>query len=304
MNVGRLLTQAWRLVWRHKFLWPLGLVVALGNVIGMVLRVGYWPQLRNWFDNPLPTVIDPLAAAEPTPLFAWLLGGSLLFLIVSLGYWLVATLAQGAIIRATIDLAAHRPASLRSTLRWGWRWLGRFVAIDTLVYLPLFLLTLLLMLLALALLVALAWLLLRPSSTDSLAAALALGLVCLLPLAILLLPVGLLTAAFRTLAFRDAAVCERGARDSIRQTWALIRRRWGGLLVLWLLLWGLGYLPGLLLGVGTLPLTLLTAARPSFSGWLGWGAGAVAAVPWAILHAFIAVTWTLAYMELSREHET
>jgi len=302
MNYGRLFAQSWHLIRRNKFLWLLGLIAGLGSVILAPLRAAFSPQIAQLINDP--SGLDlALLTAESDRLMAWLLGGTAVLFVVSLIYWLAVTVAQGAIIGATIDLAAGRPSSWRSSLRQGIGYLGRFIAIDTLVYFPLFALTLALMLLTLGGLTVIAYEAIQGSAAESVAVMMAAGLVCLLPLAALLSLVGLGTSVFRTLAFRDTAVHKTGVRDSIRHTWQVIRQQWGTTLVLLALLWGVQMAAGLLVSVVTIPLgwatAVTTAVMPDWAGnWL-WLASAAAAAPLAIVHAFVAVGWTLGYMAMA-----
>ncbi|MCP4424164.1 MAG: hypothetical protein GY803_06710 [Chloroflexi bacterium] len=304
MNYGRLLTDSWQFAWRNKILWLLGLVVGLGAIIGAVFRTAYSSQLTQFVDGPFWAVFDPVATVEPERLFSWLLSGAVLFFIVSTGYWLAATAAQGAIISAVIDETAGRSFSFRSSLRQGIGWLGRFIAIDALVFLPLFALALALMLLAMGGMLGTVYLALQGSGVEMITAVLVIGLACLLPLACLLVPVGWLTSIFRTLAFRDTAVRHpTGVRESIRHTWQVMRRQWVAVLILSLLLWGIQAAPGLLLSLLAIPLAAATAVSPVMARWLGWIVGLGAAAPIAILYAFIAVAWTKAYIELLPGYE-
>jgi hypothetical protein len=238
-------------------------------------------------------------------------GVPVLFLVV-IGFWLVVTLAEGSLISAVLDLEGGRPVTLVRALARGVGLLVRFIAIDTVVFFPLFLLLLLLMILAIAWLLGAVWLSLRDGTVASLTGFLLLGVICLLPLLCLMLPLTFLTVIYRTLAFRHAAVVGTGIRTSIRQTWHVIRRNVGTLLVLVILLWGLQYLLNLGLNLFIVPSTI-GAVVPSLAvfnndGMLAAGRLAPIAIGllagllviWlqALAHAFTATVWTLAYEEM------
>ena len=297
MDYGRLFTRSGHLVWRHKFLWLFGLIAGLGSVASTVFRLAYLPKITQLANGPLWAVFDSLAAAELEQFLTWLLSATAVLFLIATVYWLAATIAQGAIIGAVIDLEAERPSSFRLAVRQGVSYLGRFIAIDALVFFPLFLLLLLLLLLLMGGMLGFTYLSLQRGGVEAATAVFTLGLACLLPLLCLLFPVGLLSSVFRTLAFRDTAVYQTGARASIRHTWQVIRRQWGHVLILLALLWGIQYLPGLLLSLLTTGLGAVTAVSPALTGWLGWVVGLGTAVPLAILHAYIAIVWTLAYQE-------
>lgn len=297
MDYGRLLVRSWQLTWRHKLLWPLGLILAMGSVATAVLRFTYLPQLTQYLGDPSRIALDSLIGSEPY--WTWLLGGTAVFLILSLVSWLVWAVAQGAVISAVLDAETGQPVSWRRALNGGTALLGRFIAIDAIVFFPLFLLLLLLMLLATGLMLAFTWQMMQTGSMESAAVWLAVGMACLLPLSCLLLPLGALTSIFRTLAFRETGVRPGKVRDAIRRTWQVLRRQWGAVLVVWALLWGIQAALNLLLSGLALPLGGITAVAPQWGHWLGWLVGVATAVPLTLWHTVTAVLWTLVYREIS-----
>jgi hypothetical protein len=115
---------------------------------------------------------------------------------------------------------------------------------------------------------------------------------------------------FRTLAFRDAAILGHGVRETIQHTRQLIKQQFGALLVLTIILYGISYILGWLLGFLALPIAALTAVPmatglTSFSGFLATGANLLitllVAMLKGMLHAFTAVAWTLGYRQLSSD---
>lgn len=297
MDYGRLFIHSWQLTWRHKLLWPPGFILAVGSVVTAVLRFTYLPQLTQYLGDPTGIALDPFIGSEPY--WTWLLGGTAVFLILSLVSWLVWAVAQGAIISAVLDAETGQPVSWWRALNGGTALLGRFIAIDAIVFFPLFLLLLLLMLLATGLMLAFTWQMMQTGSMESAAVWLAVGLACLLPLSCLLLPLGALTSLFRTLAFRETGVHPGKVRGAIRRTWQVLRRQWGAVLVVWALVWGMQTVLNLLLSGLALPLGGITAVSPTWGGWLGWLVGLATAVPLTLWHTVTAVLWTLVYREIS-----
>ena len=303
MDYGRLLVQSWQLTWRHKLLWPLGFVLAMGSVATAVLRFTYFPQLSQYLDDAIGSAdsvgstLDSFIGSEQY--WTWLLGGTAVFLILSLAFWLVWAVAQGAIISVTLDAEAGQPISWQRALNGGTALLGRFIAIDAIVFFPLFLLLLLLMLLATGLLLAFTWQMMQTGSVGSAALWLVVGLACLLPLSCFLLPLGVLTSVFRTLAFRETAVQPQKVRATIRQTWQVVRQQWGAILVVWALVWGIQTVLNLLLSGLAIPLGGITVVSPAVGRWLGWFVGIATAVPLTLWHTYTAVLWTIVYQEIS-----
>lgn len=296
MDYGRFFIRSWQLTWRHKILWLPGFVLALGSVATAVLRVTYFPQLTQNLGDLDQVALD--AFIWNRSFWLWLVGGTAVFLMLSLASWLVWATAQGAIISAVHDAAAGRPVAWRQALNGGTALLGRFIAIDAIVFFPLFLLLLLLMLFATGLILAFTWQMMQTGSMETAVIWTAAGLICLLPLSCLLLPLGMLTSTFRTLAFRETAVHPQKVRATIHRTWQVVKQQWGAILVVWALLWGMQMLLNLLLGGLSLPLGGVTAVAPALGRWLGWLAGVGTAVPLTIWYTYTAVLWTVFYQEL------
>jgi hypothetical protein len=298
MDYGRLFVRAWQITWRRKLLWPLGFILALGGVVTAVLRFTYFPQFTQYLNSPLDgAALDSFITNQPN--LTWLLGGTAVFLILSLVFWLVWAVAQGGIITAALAEEAGKPVSWRRALEGGTTLLGRFIVIDAIVFFPLFLLLLVLMLTATGLLLAFTWQMMQSGSMETAVLWVVGGMACLLPLSCLLLPLGMATSVFRTLAFRETALQPQKVRTSIRQTWQVIKRNWGAVLVVWALLWGMQTLLNLLLSGLSLPLGGVTAAAPVLGRWLGWLVGVGTAVPLTLWHTYTAVLWTLAYTEIA-----
>jgi hypothetical protein len=321
MDIGELLLRAVRITWRHKTLWWLGLLPGLTHVISALLRLWFTGYARReWL--PLLAGLDParLPALEQW-LFSPELSGALFnapfiltavfwLFLAAVGYWLVFTLAEAAVIAATLGIADGRSLSVRQSLTIGRRFLARFIAIDAAVFLPWFVLALAAMVVAVVTVVATAVFSLQDTATQALVAILGLGLSCAALLACLLVPVSFLAVRFRTLVFRDTAVAGGPVRQSIRHTWQVIRRRLAEVLILVGMLWGLQYFFNLFMSLISLPLGLATAVPTvlSFSGSvggletaaanvLGLATAVLLAIPQALLFVYVGVVWTLAYRQ-------
>lgn len=298
MDYGRLFLHSWQLTWRHKFLGPLGFVLALGSVVTAVLRFTFAPRLTQFVDNPTGFDLESFTFIGSQQYRTWLLGGTAVFLILSLAFWLVWAVAQGSIITAALDAANERPVSWTRALNGGTALLGRFIAIDAIVFFPLFLLLLVLMLGATGALLAFGWQMVQTGSVETAVLWLTIGLACLLPLSCLILPLGALTSIFRTLAFRETAAHPQKVRVTIRQTWQVVKRQWGPILVVFALVYGMQMLLNLLLSGLSLPLGGVTAVASQLGRWLGWLVGVGTAVPLTIWYVYTAVLWTLVWDEM------
>lgn len=324
MDYGRLLTDAWHITWRTKYLWLLGFLASLGQ--GAASALGIWSnnlifaipengseieaQLEQWFDP---------ANWQAGQVWGWLIGGVFILFFILLAYWLLVTWADGAIIGAALSHADDRAISFSSSAALGRRYLGRFIAIDAVVFFPLFLLVLLIMLVAAGAMVGGTVTAVQSSNPDAALNVLAIAGLIMVPLLCLTAPVGILTSVFRTLAFRqtavsmspaaDLAASQTGVRPILRQTWRVIRRHWGSIFLVVILLWALSYVLRMVVSLGAMPMYFLavipavdSAMFPGVSGqWLmllvsgGLSLGTTAVL--ALVHAYTAVVWTLAYRE-------
>ncbi len=327
MDISDQLSRAARITWQHKTLWWLGLLPGLTHVATSLARLWvfqfarreYLPLLAQLPPNGPPLdqwLFTPDAAAKffNVPV---LIGGTVWLFLVGIVFWLLLVLAEAAIVTATLGIAAAKPLSVGESLASGRRFLGRFVAIDAFLFFPWFLI-------ALAALIVLgltagstAVLAVNQSTTTSLFSALGLGLSCAALLACLLIPVSFVTLRFRTMAYRDAIIndaapgSEKTIRQTVRHTWQVARRNPAEVFILIAILWGVQYVFNLLLSVFNLPLGLATAV-PIFLNASGGAGTAVSilvglvtavllAIPQALLFVYVAVVWTLAYLNWSYE---
>ncbi|MCI0394504.1 MAG: hypothetical protein L0332_19840 [Chloroflexi bacterium] len=311
MDYGYILTRTWQLVWRHKFLWLLGLLAILARPLGsVIIRLAFRPRLD--FQSPTNPFEELLATYERLARPGLLIAVVVVFFLVFLALWLISAIAEGGLIRAVAGLQKGQVMTAGQAWSAGLGLLGRFVAIDTILFLPLFLIALFLMLAALGGLVGLAIAGSRPGSTpDNFFSIMGLTGAVVAPLLCLLLPVGLLTVLFRLLAFRGAALQELGTRASIRYAWQLLRANLADIIILAVLLWAVTQLAGTLIALvllfplaslDMLPLFMLLLQGQLPGPQLGVGIAVIGmvvvlltAVPVAVIHTYQSAAWTLAY---------
>jgi hypothetical protein len=319
IDIAALFTQSLELLWRRKFLWLLGLLMglnglafSLGRLFLRPLLPSQWFSLDYWLDLVQSGTL-PAWNVEPAQLWRYVLGSSILLFVYVVVFWVIVTVAEGAIIGAAKEEAEGRQARLGRSLEMGIGYLGRFAAIDAAVFLPLFLLAVVMLAVALADTAFLAYLTLQTDADARTAVGVyALGWLCILSLGCCIPPLLILSVWYRTLAFRDAAVLDHGVRQAMQHTRQVIKLRWGELIALTAFLYGLSYLLGWLLSFLTIPVLALTAVplatgMTSISGILAGGFNLLITLLVAFLkglvHAFTAVAWTLAYRELTVNSE-
>jgi hypothetical protein len=294
MDYGRLIGQAWRLTWRHRFLWVLGLFAP--SSVGSCSYSG-GPQyqfdssdfrrlppdlqgaaydLGNWFSANLNTII---ALAVIAAIFGLLLG--LLFIVIS-------NIAQGGMSVATTELAMGRPSSLGVAFRAGlqlfWRYLGLL-----LIMIGLFIVVALLVAAGAVVAVLVARM---AEGAAQMALVVALGL---LAFALFLVTIPFFIAVSMAVAFAQRAMAVEGVGpiEGLRAGFRLIRQRVGTSILLWLLNVALSIGGGLVVMLGVVvllvPLGVLGIAVFTI---LGLSVGLVAYIIAAVL-ALIVDAWVL-----------
>jgi hypothetical protein len=129
MNYKSLLTQAWNIVWQHKFLIVLGILVALSNSgqAGAASSSQSLPQSDATWQLPLPPNWSvqggaPLQALRSSNLSLVM---SLILLVVALivilMVWLISTLARGALIAGASAVDDNRETSFGAAFATAWR---------------------------------------------------------------------------------------------------------------------------------------------------------------------------------------
>ncbi len=311
MQYGDLFTTTWRLVRKHRGLWIFGLLASLGgllaNLTGRLLfdRLPFLEMVTGGLEGW--AIVEALL--EPYLLF----GSALALFLWGIIAWLASAIADGALITGVAQLDQGEEISLGQLFSAGYRLLGRFVAIDTILFLPLFLLLLTLMIIGAG---GFAGLVVAATHPDVAVADLLLvsgiaGAVAL-PFFCLLIPIALGIAALRLLAFRSAALENLGPWASIRRAWGVLRAKLLPFTGLAILLWALRYLVGLpfrflgliLLGLGVaMPvMAALDLAGPSPGSRTGLMVASllvalVAGLVKAVLKAFVSGAWTLSYRQ-------
>ena len=315
MDYGSLVEVAWRITWRHRSLWVLGLFAG-GSVGGWNGGSGgSGPPTWNGDTDDLGR-LAPEAGRVAEEVGRWLTAnlGLVIAVVALLGLLgLVATIvsliAQGGLSRATADLALGRPSSLgqawRAGLRLFWRYAGLWLLLAAAG------LAIAAIVIGLVVLVVLGG---GPLERDLPAVALAIGAVLLgLPLVLVAFVVGIGVGIVVAYAQRAIALRELGPIEALLVGWRLLRANLGTSLVVWVLnlaisiAVGIGLAFGLLVVGGVLAIvgvvlwliaggpTALTIAYIAIAAVVLF---AVLAVVAAASNTFFWTYWTLAYLRL------
>jgi hypothetical protein len=146
MDIGTLLRRSWEIVWDHKFLIILGILVALGSDGGInVNREGGGLHLDRPEQGFLPTPPTGGAWSDMLDLgqlrlpasnisLVLILGG--LALLLGLAIWGVSTIARGGLIAGVSAIDAGNTSSFRTAWQAGWQTGWKLLGISVLPAIP------------------------------------------------------------------------------------------------------------------------------------------------------------------------
>jgi hypothetical protein len=312
MNYDTVIIQAISLVWRNKMLWGLGLLATVsGLVTNFILR--FLLRQESGANFLQPGNLGEGGAFDFLKLEV-VLALVLLVLLFFLS-WFINAIAEGGLIRATTILNQQGQLTFGQALRRGWRLLSRFIAIDSLLFLPIFILFIALLLVSFGGLIGLVAVSTQGFASPSeilvvlgVTSAGATAIICLI------IPVGLLIILMRIIAFREAAVNNMTPGNSIRRAWHIVRSNLLSISFLGFLLVGFRYLLGapfkmisfILTAVSVSPWIAVFLDFPAdlsvisaIAGTLGLVVPIIVGLLNAILYAFVSSSWTLGYLELT-----
>lgn len=314
MEYGRIIRDAWRITWRHPFLWVLGLFAggAAGtgyNFGGSGGRddAGSWRGLPDGVVGPLPWTDASMAqVARWATEHLWLIGAAV-GAIVLLGLVLTAVslVAQGGLVRATADLAAGHESTpgraWRSGLRLFWRYAGLWLLLAGAAF-------------AVAALIAAfaVTVVLWASAVEQAAWVVAPAIVVGFVLVLAGIAAGVVMSIVVPYAQRAIAVHDVGPIAALRDGWQTLRAHPGTSLLVWLLDVLLSMAAALVITLAML-LTVLVLGLPALGLWgaFAWTTPTIVYLVLAGLVAFAVLLtlgsvantfswsyWTLAYLRL------
>ncbi len=335
MNIGRIVSRAWHVTWRHKVLWIFGIVLALcgAGASGMPRFQYTFNQsdldlFRHRLPNPPWFYRGPGTLGDPN-LWNWgtLAGGAIVIGLIVLVVMLVITIVSamvrytstGALVQMVDEIEETDETTFKAGVGAGWKNLLKLFAIDFLLGLVgLFFALVLGVVAALGIVLAIG-----PALALSSAGALRVlaviwavvaGLGILAVLIVLSLAINAPIAIIREFAYRFTVLDGANVFDAIGRASRLLRSRPRSSLLVWLVLVGFSLALGLLLVPPTMMIMMAAVAGV-------WGLlrivtsqallGLIVAAPIMLLVillvglvsgifvVFGSTIWTLAYRELT-----
>ena len=308
MDYGRHFTHSLTLTWRNKSWWLLGLllgVVVLPQLAAVRALLLLAARASELDEAALTAAVAQRMESflQPGQLFLWFI----ILLVVTAAIWLATAVAEGGLIWAVNEKEEGRSATFPAALRGGWRFLIRLVALDAVIFLPLFLLLLVGLLLGSGGLIG--GILLAAQEAVTMEGALLVmagGGGLFFCLSLLAAPLGVLTFIYRFIAFRAAVVEDLPAGASLRRAGRLFRDHWVTFIILAILLWGARYAVRTVASFVLTPLYMvsfqlaLNGGGP-FANLIGLTADLSNYFLYAMLILFNAVAWTVFYRAVIAE---
>jgi len=287
MDYGRILSRAWSIIWEHKFLILLGVIVALGSSSGGSTPRGGnvdWSAGEDGFDFEMPRwrtpdLGDELGVPEVAVILAVLIFVSLA-VIVGIALWFASTIARGGLIAGVSMIDGGGTSTFATAWRAGWEKGWRLLGIGLLPAIP----GLILLVAGLGAAGVFAGLYGFVGEGAALAPGAGLGVLFVL-LACFLVPIALILGLLRTFANRACMLEDLGVIASYRRGLEVLVQNLGPAVILFLLQIVIGavigvvmVLPGVVMVLCCLLWPLLLAIR-----------GAIA--------SYFSTMWTLAWRE-------
>lgn len=284
MDYGRLIRRAVNVVWEHKFLIVLGILVALGGGGGSSINYNFGGGDFDFGQGTQPqTPPDFPQMPELPPEVGVALGGIavlavLLFcvaLIVGLILFAVSTIARGGLIAGVEDIEEGQPTSLGQAWSAGWQRVWTLLGVNILPAIPAVLLAFIGVVMGVGA-VGLSQMFGPRVAVGGAVAAV------LIPLACVLIPIALVLTLLRTFANRAVMLEGLGVMASYGRGWSVLLDNLGSAFVLFLLQILINVVVSLLLLPGAILLCLFWPLMFILQGALA---------------AVFSTMWTLAWRE-------
>ena len=309
MDYSRLISDAWRVTWRHKYLWILGLFATQGGGCSGAANFNTGSfRLPGSNGDPVGTIYDLQQWIQTH----WMLIGALVVGLFAVGFvlFVVSVMATAGLIAGVDDAAARRPeARLGTAWRRGvacfWRLFGMWVLVGLVVA----------VVMAIMIAIVVVPIALSAASDSSVGgvgvvAAILIGLIMLLAL----IPVAAVLNIVLEWGARALVLENTGVVASLSRGWQLFRANVGPSLLVWLI--------GIVLSIGAaIAFTIVAFAAAVPAGlllaatWGNIGSAVVAALGVlglivlvgmlavkAVWATYFSAYWTLAFRQLTAAH--
>ncbi|UYN88813.1 MAG: hypothetical protein KIT08_06825 [Anaerolineales bacterium] len=300
MELGNILSRAWKIVWKHKVLWIFGILASCGSRSGGGGGGGSNfstdagenftppPELQRFFTDMERSMRS--ISEEQIAIFVAIFFAAICLLVIIT--WLVGLYGKTGVTVGALQAEAGSAVTFRSIWGESWGVFDRVVGLNLLLALPPILLGIVLV-----------------AGVAGLGVlTMGIGVLCILPLLCLFIPIGIAYGIFTD--FASIAVVKEGLGISagIQRGWDVLSKNVGSLALLALILILGSFFISIVLAIpffiALLPLVLGAASgngmqNATFTLICFAGAIPVILVASGILYSYLQTAWTLAYSELT-----
>ena len=296
MDYGNVLSRAWQIIWKHKVLWIFGILAGCnsgGGGGGSNLRYSSEEEAPQWM-QPLVQQFDSMPDGQIALLVGALILVMLVLVIVAI---FLGTIGRVGLVRGT-QQAEGGAASLSfgelfsGSMPYFWRVFGLNLVVGLAIF-------------AFVVVFALIGL-------FGAIATLGLGLVCLIPLACVMVPVLWFVSVIVEQASIAIILENLSLMDGLRRGWDVVRNNLGAMIIMALILGlGVGGIGGMLIALPVVFIFIPAAFGGAIGGSDALGNGLLVAgicfvaylpillVLNGILRSFIESAWTLTFLRLT-----
>ncbi|MHB1006456.1 MAG: DUF7544 domain-containing protein [Chloroflexota bacterium] len=253
MDYGALISRSWRLTWRYRFLWLLGLVAptTVGSCSGSP-SAGSWRTDGREIERTVPNA-QQAADTFGTWLaqnFGLVTAFVLLVALVGVAVFIISMIAQGGMARATTEIGQGRQITLGQAWEAGLHFFWRFLGLWLLLIVLGIAVTILVLVIGGAFFAG-AFL-----GGDARGPVIVIGVLLAIVAVLVAIPVGIAVTIAVAYAQRVMVVEDVGPWSALGTAFGLLRRRLGASLVLWLISLALGIGVGIILGIAAVVLLI------------------------------------------------
>jgi hypothetical protein len=316
MHIQEVIQRAWKITWRYKILWLFGLFAAEASSGGSANFNTSSINRGSSGTNPVTgNAMAGLGAFRSAMAQAWplIVGMALFFIVLGIAWWIVSVAARGGLVRMVNDGDEGRPVKAADGWSAGFHYWGRVFLQQIVFGLPIFLVVVVIGgLFALLLGGTIVPLIQAARAGGGQARAVLgsriLGLVAgscglFLIAFVVLLVLGILYFVWVPLSLRFAILYDRPAIKAIGDGWNLLRARLGKVALAGVVIWGLRFVYGIVVGIFSLlfllPVAGFALARIWFvAGAMGFVWLVLVVFAGAVFSAFYSAYWTIAFRRI------
>jgi hypothetical protein len=302
MDFGKVLTRSWEIIWKFKALWIFGILASCGANFNFGGNFNYRmggrdlgnlpPNFQRFFEN----MERGFSQFFNEQNIGWIIAIICIAILIGILFWVIGVFGKVGLIKGVTNAEkGAKSMGFRDLSGETWAYLGKALLLTIILFILPFLAVLVLFI----------------TGAAIAAATLGIGLICLIPLACLLIPIFLLYAVYTEMAMISLVNEDTTVGEALSRGWEVFRSNLGNLIGMGLIL----FVGGLLVGL-VLIIPMAAIAAPALFGVFSQDPNAlgsgltisiilfVVALPFlilfnGILRSYIQSAWTLTYLQLT-----